>query len=43
MIGVVLKAVIVFEVGKLGFILLEDEIEFGVGIYGELGYCCEKI
>lgn len=35
--------VIVLEVGKLGFELGEDEIEYGVGIYGELGYCWEKM
>lgn len=31
------------EVGKPGFTLKEDEIEFGVGIHGEPGYRREKI
>ena len=31
------------EVGKPGFTLPEDEIEFGVGIHGEPGYRREKI
>ncbi|EHZ9204259.1 dihydroxyacetone kinase, DhaK subunit [Enterococcus sp. DIV0418] len=42
-IGVALKAATVPEVGKPGFTLPEDEIEFGVGIHGEPGYRCEKI
>lgn len=37
-IGVALKAATVPEVGKPGFVLAEDEIEFGVGIHGEPGY-----
>lgn len=43
MIVVVLFVVMVLEVGKFGFELVDDEIEFGVGIYSELGYWCEKI
>lgn len=42
-IGVALAAATVPEVGKPGFILAEDEIEFGVGIHGEPGYRKEKI
>ena len=42
-IGVALKAATVPEVGKPGFTLPEDEIEFGVGIHGEPGYRREKI
>ena len=42
-IGVALKAATVPEVGKPGFVLAEDEIEFGVGIHGEPGYRREKI
>ena len=38
-----LKAATVPEVGKPGFVLAEDEIEFGVGIHGEPGYRREKI
>ena len=41
-IGVALKAATVPEVGKPGFTLPEDEIEFGVGIHGEPGYRREK-
>lgn len=41
-IGVALKAATVPEVGKPGFVLAEDEIEFGVGIHGEPGYRREK-
>lgn len=37
-----LKAATVPEVGKPGFTLPEDEIEFGVGIHGEPGYRREK-
>lgn len=42
-IGVALKAATVPEVGKPGFELAEDEIEFGVGIHGEPGYRREKM
>ncbi|MBU5362477.1 dihydroxyacetone kinase subunit DhaK [Enterococcus raffinosus] len=42
-IGVALKAATVPEVGKPGFVLAEDEIEFDVGIHGEPGYRREKI
>lgn len=42
-IGVALKAATVPEVGKPGFELPEDEIEFGVGIHGEPGYRREKL
>lgn len=42
-IGLVLFGVIVLEVGKLGFVLEDDEFEYGVGIYGELGYKKEKM
>lgn len=42
-IGVALKAATVPEVGKPGFTLAEDEIEFGVGIHGEPGYRREKL
>lgn len=42
-IGVALASATVPEVGKPGFILAEDEIEFGVGIHGEPGYRKEKI
>lgn len=42
-IGVALKAATVPEVGKPGFTLAEDEIEFGVGIHGEPGYRREKM
>ena len=41
--GAALKAATVPEVGKPGFTLPEDEIEFGVGIHGEPGYRREKI
>lgn len=42
-IGVALKAATVPEVGKPGFDLGEDEIEYGVGIHGEPGYRREKL
>lgn len=42
-IGLALSAATVPEVGKPGFELSEDEIEFGVGIHGEAGYRREKI
>lgn len=42
-LGVALKAATVPAVGKPGFSLEEDEIEFGVGIHGEPGYHKTKI
>ncbi|MGY3765940.1 dihydroxyacetone kinase subunit DhaK [Vagococcus vulneris] len=42
-IGIALRAATVPEVGKPGFDLPEDEIEYGVGIHGEPGYHREKI
>src|SRR5699024_3682130 len=42
-IGLALSAATVPEVGKPGFELAEDEIEFGVGIHGEAGYRRERI
>lgn len=42
-IGIALKAATVPEVGKPGFELSDDEIEYGVGIHGEPGYHREKI
>ncbi|MGL5042005.1 MAG: dihydroxyacetone kinase subunit DhaK [Culicoidibacterales bacterium] len=42
-IGVALTGATVPEVGKPGFILDEDMLEFGVGIHGEPGYKKEKM
>lgn len=42
-VGVALSAATVPEVGKPGFTLKDDEIEFGVGIHGEPGYKRETI
>lgn len=42
-IGIALKAATVPEVGKPGFDLADDDIEYGVGIHGEPGYHREKI
>ncbi|MFT4186732.1 MAG: dihydroxyacetone kinase subunit DhaK [Micrococcaceae bacterium] len=42
-IGVALTGATVPEVGKPGFVLEDDEIEYGVGIHGEPGYRKEKI
>ncbi len=42
-IGLALRAATVPEVGKPGFELGEDEIEYGVGIHGEPGYRREKM
>ena len=42
-IGLALTGAIVPAVGKPGFVLEEDEIEFGVGIHGEPGYRKEKL
>lgn len=42
-IGVALTGATVPEVGKPGFILDDDTLEFGVGIHGEPGYKKEKM
>ncbi|HEO2048181.1 TPA: dihydroxyacetone kinase subunit DhaK [Streptococcus agalactiae] len=42
-VGLALSGATVPEVGKLGFVLAEDEIEFGIGIHGEPGYRKEKM
>ncbi|EPT40829.1 dihydroxyacetone kinase subunit DhaK [Streptococcus agalactiae] len=42
-VGLALSGATVPEVGKPGFVLAEDEIEFGIGIHGELGYRKEKM
>ena len=42
-VGIALSGATVPEVGKPGFVLAEDEMEFGVGIHGEPGYRREKI
>ena len=42
-VGIALSGATVPEVGKPGFTLAEDEMEFGVGIHGEPGYRREKI
>ena len=42
-IAVALSAATNPEVGKPGFVLKEDEIEYGVGIHSEPGYRREKI
>lgn len=42
-IAVALSAATVPEVGKPGFELADDEMEYGVGIHGEPGYRREKI
>jgi len=42
-IGVALTAATVPAVGKPGFELADDEIEYGVGIHGEPGYRREKL
>ncbi len=42
-IAVALSGATVPEVGKPGFVLPEDEIEYGVGIHGEPGYRREKM
>ncbi|MET3644618.1 dihydroxyacetone kinase subunit DhaK [Streptococcus gallinaceus] len=41
--GLALSGATVPEVGKPGFVLEEDEIEFGIGIHGEPGYRKEKM
>lgn len=42
-IGLALSGATVPEVGKPGFVLAEDEFEYGVGIHGEPGYKKEKL
>lgn len=42
-IGLALSGATVPEVGKPGFVLAEDEFEYGVGIHGEPGYKREKL
>lgn len=42
-LGVALSGATVPAVGHPGFVLEEDEVEFGVGIHGEPGYRKEKI
>lgn len=42
-LGVALSAATVPEVGKPGFTLADDEIEYGVGIHSEPGYRREKL
>jgi phosphoenolpyruvate---glycerone phosphotransferase subunit DhaK len=42
-IGVAISPATVPEVGKAGFELEDDEMEYGVGIHGEPGYRKEKI
>ncbi|MDG3132780.1 dihydroxyacetone kinase subunit DhaK [Streptococcus suis] len=42
-VGLALSGATVPEVGKPGFILEDDEFEYGVGIHGEPGYRKEKL
>ena len=42
-IGLALSGATVPEVGKPGFVLEDDEFEYGVGIHGESGYKKEKM
>lgn len=42
-IGFALSGATVPEVGKPGFVLADDEFEYGVGIHGEPGYKKEKM
>ncbi|AQP54127.1 dihydroxyacetone kinase subunit DhaK [Vagococcus penaei] len=42
-LGVALSGATVPAVGRPGFVLADDEIEFGVGIHGEPGYRKEKL
>ncbi|MDV2910368.1 dihydroxyacetone kinase subunit DhaK [Pediococcus acidilactici] len=42
-VAVALSGATVPEVGKPGFVLADDEIEYGVGIHGEPGYRREKL
>lgn len=42
-IGLALSGATVPEVGKPGFVLADDEFEYGIGIHGEPGYQKEKM
>lgn len=42
-IGLALSGATVPEVGKPGFVLEDDEFEYGIGIHGEPGYKKEKL
>ncbi len=42
-VGLALSGATVPEVGKPGFVLADDAIEFGIGIHGEPGYRREKM
>ncbi|MGG5330789.1 dihydroxyacetone kinase subunit DhaK [Enterococcus sp. AZ163] len=42
-IGIALSGATVPEFGKPGFVLADDEMEYGVGVHGEPGYRREKI
>lgn len=42
-IGLALSGATIPEVGKPGFVLEEDEFEYGIGIHGEPGYKKEKL
>ena len=42
-IGLAISGATVPEVGKPGFVLAEDEIEYGIGIHGEPGYRKESM
>ena len=42
-VGLALSGATVPEVGKPGFVLADDEIEFGIGIHSEPGYRREKM
>lgn len=42
-VGLALSGATVPEVGKPGFVLADNEIEFGIGIHGEPGYRREKM
>ncbi|MBP2622874.1 dihydroxyacetone kinase subunit DhaK [Streptococcus oricebi] len=42
-LGLALSGATVPEVGKPGFVLSDDEIEYGIGIHGEPGYRREKM
>lgn len=42
-IGLALSGATVPEVGRPGFVLAEDEIEYGIGIHGEPGYRKESM
>lgn len=42
-LGLALSGATVPEVGKAGFVLEDDEFEYGIGIHGEPGYKKEKL